>query len=62
MGRVVIKLPTHIIYHTQFDNTMSITSYAEELCINAAAIASTGKGILAADESTGKKCLLKQTF
>lgn len=32
---------------------MSVTKYAEELCANARAIASTGKGILAADESTG---------
>jgi hypothetical protein len=30
-----------------------VTSFADELCANAKAIASTGKGILAADESTG---------
>jgi hypothetical protein len=34
--------------------TMSITSFAEELINNARAIAAPGKGILAADESTGK--------
>jgi len=33
---------------------MSVTSFAEELCENARKIASTGKGILAADESTGE--------
>ena len=33
---------------------MSITPFAEELVTNARAIATAGKGILAADESTGK--------
>jgi len=32
---------------------MSITPFAEELVANARAIATAGKGILAADESTG---------
>ena len=49
MKKVEIQGPDHLYYL----HSKTMTTFAAELVENAAKIASTGKGILAADESTG---------
>ena len=49
MKNSLIQWPDHLYYL----RSKTMTTFAAELVENAAKIASTGKGILAADESTG---------
>ena len=52
-GFYFAKLVSHALSITRKPTKMSHGPYTEELIKNAAAIGATGKGILAADESTG---------
>lgn len=49
MKNNIVDPPDHLYYL----RSKTMTTFAAELVENAAKIASTGKGILAADESTG---------